>query len=542
MDFKDLRQVLSITKNEIYIIIFYSMVIGLLSLVLPIAAQGLVTIVSFGSLRQPLFILVFAVFVLLIAAAIFRLLQNVLLEIFQQRVFAVSALNIANRLPKLKLYKIKDYQPTELLNRFFDVVTIQKCLADILLNFTSIILQSILGMILLAFYHPALLVFDIFYIFFLVLVVWLPFKPAMQTAYIESDAKYDVVSWLEEMVRVPFLFHFQGAGEFGVKKADQYVATYIKARKQHFYFLLQHLCTSYVIQIFGSTALLLVGGLLVLKNQMTLGQLVAAEIIVTSLGNSTIKLTGFLQKTYDMVAAAKKVNSLLTLPIESHDKTLDKDIIVSKPFNEAPVININNLDIIDTDKSTKTVSLVIEPRQNIVFMGYKQKVANNLVGSMLGLREPNHIEVKYNNIPVQYYSLKAFREMICYINHPEIFNGTIMENILVGRKDISLARIMEIVKHLDFEETINKLEDKLEHHIGGMQHSLSNIDLLKVCLIRACISHPSLLVIDGSLDILASHDIKIILPYLCRADKSWTLIATTNRAEIAEYFDKRIAL
>ncbi len=542
MDLKTLNNVVSITKNEIYIIIFYSVIIGLLSLVLPIAAQGLVTIVSFGSLRQPLFILVFCVLILLVVSAVFRLLQNILLEIFQQRIFAVTALKIANRLPKLKLNKLKDYQPTELLNRFFDVITIQSSLADLLLNFTSLVLQGILGMILLAFYHPALLVFDIVYISLLLIAILVPFKSALKTAYVESNAKYDVVGWLEEMVRVPFLFHFQGAGIFGVKNADKKVTTYIKARKLHYKYLLQHLCGSYIIQILGSTSLLLVGGLLVLNNQMTLGQLVAAEIIVTSLGNSTIKISGFLQKTYDLLTAADKVNSLLTLPLESNNQNLSKDLICDKPFDAAPTINISNIDVFNDDKRLVQTNLTIEPNENVVFMGYKQRSANNLIASMMGLREPNHIEVRYNNIPVQYYSLKIFREMVCYINHPEIFTGSILENILVGRGDIALAAVMDMIKHFEFEDTINKLSGKLEYKICGTQHELSTVDILKIVLIRACLSKPHLMVIDGALDMLSVHDLNVIMPVLCANDKSWTLITTTNRSDIANYFSRRVNL
>lgn len=539
MDTKKLTDVLSISKNEIYIVIFYSFAVGLLSLVLPIAAQGLVTIVSFGSVRQPLFILTFAVFVLLTISAVFRILQSILAETFQQRLFVMISLKVAERLPKLQMKTLRDYHGTELLNRFFDVVTIQKSLADILLNSGGIILQSILGMILLAFYHPALLVFDIIYIIGLVIAVMLPFRSAEATAYKESDAKYEVAAWLEEMARVPYVFHFQGNGRYGIEKADEVTANYIMARQSHYKVILQHLCGTYFIQVIASTALLFVGGLLVLNNQMTLGQLVAAEIVVTSLGSSTTKIGRFLEKIYDLLAATSKVHTLLTLPIDTDNNKEIKSLAIKSPFESAPSIEVNDLKF---SNNLKPISFTIQPAESLVFLSFTPAGKSRLLNSLLGLDEFLEGDIKYNNVPLKYYSINAFRNRISYVHGIDLFDGSILDNILVGRKDVPLDKVIELVNHLQLDRTINMLPDKLESYIGGYSQPLSTVERMKIMIMRSYISNPYLIVIDGALDIFSREDLMLVLSLMNQPQKKWTLIVTTQREDVAHHFNNRIEL
>lgn len=542
MELRKFLDIVSISRNEIYIIIFYSFAIGLLSLALPIAAQGLVTIVSFGAIRQPLFVLTFAVLILLISSGVFRLLQSILIEVFQQRLFAVSALKIAERLPKLQLKILTDYHGTELLNRFFDVITIQKNLSDILLNFTGIVLQSILGMLLLAVYHPALLVFDIIYILLLSVVIIFPFKLALASACQESNAKYDVVAWLEEMVRVPYVFHFQGNATFGIEKADQITSEYIRARQNHYKYIFQHLTGTYVIQAIGLTSLLLVGGLLVLNNQMTLGQLVAAEIIVSSIGSSTIKMGIFLEKIYDLLAATEKVHTLLTLPTEIDSKHEYKSVAIRSSFESAPSLEVSNLVITDTNNQTQRLNFSVKSLESIAFVGYKPGGKSKLIQCLIGLHEPVTGEIYYNNIPLKYYSLKAFRKNVSYIHEIEMFDGTILENILVGRSNIPLDNIIKLINLLHLDVAINKLDDKLDSHIGCFHQPLSSVERMKIMFIRAFISQPYLLVIDGALDIFSQEDLEVVLQLLNQPDKPWTLLVTTRRQDVAKYFERRIFL
>jgi len=116
---KRLKGILSIARDDLWVVVIYGSAIGLFSLVIPIAAQGLVTIVSFGTILQPIAMLALAVFILLSAAAVLRIFQAILAENIQQRIFARVALELASRLPKIKLSTLDNRRGTELVNRFF---------------------------------------------------------------------------------------------------------------------------------------------------------------------------------------------------------------------------------------------------------------------------------------------------------------------------------------------------------------------------------------------------------------------------------------
>lgn len=124
--FQRAKQILSISYDTLWVVITYSVSVSVLSLIIPIAAQSLVNIVSFGSLFQPIVVLTTIVIMTLTGASIIRILQASLVETIQQRIFATVALDLAKNLPKISLAMFNKYRGSELVNYFFDVLVVQK--------------------------------------------------------------------------------------------------------------------------------------------------------------------------------------------------------------------------------------------------------------------------------------------------------------------------------------------------------------------------------------------------------------------------------
>ena len=91
--------------------------------------------------------------------------------------------------------------------------------------------------------------------------------------------KYQLVEWLEEIARHPLLFKGPGGAAFALARADDLVRGYLDARREHFRILMRQIVGLLALEVAAGTALLGVGGWLVLNQQLTLGQLVAAEIM-----------------------------------------------------------------------------------------------------------------------------------------------------------------------------------------------------------------------------------------------------------------------
>jgi ABC-type bacteriocin/lantibiotic exporter with double-glycine peptidase domain len=211
---------------------------------------------------------------------------------------------------------LEAHQGPELVNRFFDVVTVQKSASGLLLDGINVLFSTLIGLVVLGFYHPLLLLFASILLAMLVLVVFLPGHRAVRTSIDESYAKHAVVGWLEQIAMFPLLFRASGAADLACSRANQLALDYLAARKSHFRILLGQVIGLLGLQAVASSALLTIGGWLVLRAELTLGQLVASELIVASIVAAMSKLGKHLESWYDAMAAVDKLGYLVDLPIE----------------------------------------------------------------------------------------------------------------------------------------------------------------------------------------------------------------------------------
>ena len=534
---KKIAEIIQLSRNEISLIAIYSVIIGLLSLALPIAAQALVNIVSFGSIRQPLFVLGFLVFIVLVAAAVFRFLQVILMENIQQHLFVHRALDMARLIPTWSQSVFDQYRGTEMMNRFFDIFTLQKALAGILISGISVVLQIFLGMFLLATYHPLLLFFDIVLLFAFALTIWVPWHSGIESALGESDQKYLVAGWLEEIARLSLLFKFSDNNKYAFKVADEKISNYILARQKHFKNLIKHILIGYSIQVLASSSLLMLGGILVIKNQLTLGQLVAAEIVVTAMGVSISKLGKHFENIYDLLAAANKIDFLLSLPKEKLLNSNHSPVA----FQAAPKIELKNLNSYAGKNFhiLKNINFVIHHNERCVIHGALGSGKSLLLEILLGLKEPSSGEVFYNDIPLSEYSISLLRQQTTYIKNIQFYDGSIIENLCMGN-EIPLETIRNTLAHFDLSDTISRLKSGIHTELSGTQNALSTIELQKLMLVRAALAKPYFLILDEILDLLPENSLKKVIETIFSTEYNWTVIATTRRKDIMERFTRRI--
>jgi putative ABC transport system ATP-binding protein len=539
------KDILAIDKDIYWIILVYGISVSVLSLIIPIAAQVLVNIVSFGTLLQPLVILACIVFFMLGSGAVLRIFQASMVELVQQKIFANVALTLAERLPLVLLSAFNQKRRVEIANRFFDVFLIQKSTATILISGLEVMLQAFFSMVLLAFYHPLLLAFDLCLITALVLVLWLPWRAGLKSALQESQEKYEVAGWLEELLHNLLLFKVQNNAEFALKKADEKIAHYLLARKKHFKNLLVHFYGTYGIYVISSSALLGIGGFLVIHQQLTLGQLVAAEIVLSSLVTGIINLNKHIENVYDLLASSEKLGILLELPIEQRDNSqsgLREGL--QNTLKLPPSICAENLSFIADSQSPvfQNLSFNIEAQKFYVIYGTKGTGKSVLINVILGFIPLQKGLIKINEVPLQEYPAYDLRNHFALIRSVEIFTGSILENLILHRTDISLEKIYELLKQFDLLDAIAKLPEGLHTGLPGNHKILSTIELQKLMLVRALLAKPSLILIDGALDHMSQKDFDLIQKNLIEYQPKFTLIVTTRREDIAMRFPHKITL
>ncbi|RYX90335.1 hypothetical protein EON78_07010 [bacterium] len=139
---------------------------------------------------------------------------------------------------------------------------------------------------------------------------------AVNSSIKESKIKYKVVAWLEEIALNVTSFKSSYGYLHAMKKSDILIKEYLKERKGHFSILLRLFSGSLFLQVLASSLLLGMGGWLVMQQQLTIGQLVASEIIVASIVTGFTKFGKQLETYYDLLAAVDKLGHLTGLEME----------------------------------------------------------------------------------------------------------------------------------------------------------------------------------------------------------------------------------
>ncbi|MBM4075241.1 MAG: ABC transporter ATP-binding protein, partial [Planctomycetes bacterium] len=306
-------EILTPEFGDIFVLFIITLAVALLATAVPIAGQQLVRTVTFGTLYQPIVVLSLMLLLFLAFMGALQALNVFVVELIQQRIFARTVADLALRLPRANYQALRLANGPELVNRFFDIATVQKIVAGLLVDGLSLVLTTVIGMMLLAFYHPFLLGYDVMLLVMLIFVVLIMGRGGTKTAIQESIEKYRVAGWLEDIARCPLAFRLSGGIDFAMARADRLTAFYLNARRKHFRVLLRQILSLFAIQAFASTTLLGLGGYLVMHEQLTLGQLVAAELIVTMIVSSFAKLSKHIEGFFDLMAAIDKLGHVSDL-------------------------------------------------------------------------------------------------------------------------------------------------------------------------------------------------------------------------------------
>lgn len=530
-----LVSLLRLERDDIGVALVYAAGVGIVSLAAPIGVQALVNTVAFGALLQPLVVLTLLVLVALAFAGVLRALWAWVVERIQRRVFVRVTVDLAHRLPRLRKDAMGDAYGPELVNRFFDVLTVQKGAATLLVDGATIALQTIVGMIVLAFYHPLLLAFDVALVLTVGFVLLGLGGGAVKTAVKESKAKYAVAAWLEEMVLHPAAFRSGGTAEFARTRSEDLLHDWIGARTKHWKVLFRQIAGALVVQALASAALLGVGGFLVMSGKVTLGQLVAAELIVTAVVAGIAKLGKQLESFYDLCAGVDKLGHLVDLPLEipggaalprrpAGARVELSSVAFTHPAARAPLF--------------ENVSLSIASGARVAVVGPSGAGKSTLVDLLFGTRVPKAGRIDIDGVDLRDLDLAALREQIALVRDVEIFDGTIAENVRVGRPDVNGNDVRAALEAVGFYAEVTALPEGLDTrlHTGGAQ--LSQGQARKLCVARAVAGKPRLILLDVALSDLDPASRKPILAALFDREAPWTLLVTTHDREILRSTDE----
>lgn len=531
-------------RRDILMLLVFAMFSGILYLALPLTVDTVVTNLAFGAQAEPymqaLVIVAQILTVCLILQAMIIAFQYYVAELIQRRIFVRAAGDLAYRLPRVCAKAFDGVYGPELVNRFLDIATVKKNTALFLLDGINILAASLVGMTLLALYHPILMAFVAVLIVILVAMIGLLGRKAVSTAIQESRAKYDLVGWFEEIAAYPLLFKGPGGYEMAYQRANMLATEFVHKRSGHFRVLFQQIIGLLVISVIASVALLFIGTWLVLSQQLTLGQLVASELIMSSIVASLVKLGKMLESWYDTMAATDKLGHLFDL--ETEIEVGEKPANTNRDLGMAVAANELSFSYDDGPVIFENKSFELEPGDRVGLFGPQGSGVSSMLELLFAVRQPSSGHLSFDGLDSRNWHLESLRNQTQILRPDEFVDGTIVENLRLGRPEIAMEEVrMALEKVGLLDELLNRPEGlNLRLRIGGSP--LSTRQRISLTVARALVQKPRLLLIDEIFDGLDDQTLQRLTQLVLGSGLPWTVVVATRMPEVISYCNRKIEL
>lgn len=527
-------------RSEIRNVYIYSIFNGLVNLSVPIGIQAIINLIQGGQVNTSWFVLLFLVILGVALTGILQISQLRITENLQQKIFTRAAFEFAYRIPRLDLMSLRNHYAPELTNRFFDIVSVQKGLSKIIIDFSAAGIQVVFGLILLSLYHPFFILFSIILVLLVYTIFKLTAKQGLVSSLEESKHKYKIAHWLQEMARANTTFKLASNSLLAMDKTNSQAAKYVSARESHFKILVKQYGLMVSFKVMITAGLLAMGGLLVMDQQMNIGQFVAAELIILLVLSSVEKLILSLETVYDVLTSLEKIGQVTDMPLDQKDGTgiilqnqngialKVNDLVFSYPHQNYPTIN--------------KLSFELAPKAKVWVSGENGSGKSTLISLLAGLFPQDSGQIVYNNIPLQDIDRCSLHELSgFYLSTDELFEGTIIDNITLGR-NISFEQLIWACKQLELDDFIQQ-QKQAYHTIIKPQGQLFPRSIIeKLLLARAIVSNPSLLLIEDVFTNINEEERERIARFLFQPEQNWTLILTSKDSIFKKYAGQHIHL
>ena len=533
--------VIRIEKREVSAIYFYAILSGLIQLSLPLGIQAIINFsqVAAGRTKLPvsMWLLIFLVVGGVLVVGIVQVNQMKVVERIQQRIFTRYAFEFTYKIPRFDIKKVDKYHLPELVNRFFDTVSLQKGLSNLLLDIPLAVIQIIFGLILLSLYSPLFVLLGILLIIILYLVLHLTAKKGLDASIRESDFKYSAAAWIEELARTFKTFKVSGKQNLHLQKTDKLVVGYLESRTDHFDVLKFQYWSLILFKLLVTATMLIVGAILLIEQQLNVGQFIAAEIVILTVLSAVEKMIISLDKAYDVLTSLEKLSKVTDQELEERTKTL------YAKNEQGAHLTLKELSFgYDNNTILSNLNIDIRSGEKICIQGEAASGKSVLLELLSGGFPDAKGTLLVDQIPIGNYNIDSYRNQIGVFYHEQdIFKGTLYENITMGDNSITPSTLLELAKVVGLENYIASLPKGFDTELKPTGKGMSSIVAKKILLVRAFASTPSLLLLDEPFEIAGGENCEKIAEYLLNL-KNVTVVVVTGDKNYASKCDQVITL
>lgn len=530
-------------SRDIGYLYLFALLRGLIMLSLPLGIQAIINLIGGGQVATSWGVLIGFVSLGILFTGVLQVLELSLSEHIKQRIFSRSALEFAYRLPRIRNNAARGRYLPDLTNRFFDTLTIQKGLNKVLIDVPVSIMQILLGLLLLSFYHPFFIGFALFLLLLLYGMFRFTGMTGMQSSMEESKYKYATAQWLEELGRSNGTFKLAGNTELPLDKADNLASNYIKARRKHFRVLLGHYWALVGFKTVVTMALLILGGILVISERMNLGQFVAAEIIIILLLNAVEKVVLGLESIYDVLTALEKIGEVTDLPLEEQDgATFARSTDEGGPMAvELRAIGFRSH--WTGSPVLRNVDLRVAPGEKVCISGADGSGKSTLLQIIAGMVDPDEGTILLDGEGMRGICPKHLRSaMGDSFSNEDIFNGTVLENIVLGRSWVSELDARDAAVRTGLMPMLADLPKGLATILDPQGSTLPRSLMKRIIIARCIAGRPRLVLFEDDSLPKTNRSQENLLDLLTGQQATFTLIAVSNDPVLRAHCDRSLRI
>lgn len=526
-------RLLNVERKEIFYVYVYAVFNGFLQLSFPLGIQAIISLLTGAQISTSWVVLVSLVTFGIFLSGIVQLMQQSIIERLQQRIFIRAAFEFSFRFGHISEETLNQYYPSSLANRFFDILSIQKGLPKLLIDLSGAALQFLFGLILLSFYHSFFVFFGFLMVAVLIFVLAITWNRALDSSLLESKYKYKIADWLDESIRNSETFKYGGDSDLTLKHTDSLVSNYLKARKEHFRILVIQFFNFNVFKTIITAGLLILGSLLVIRQEINLGQFVASEIIILLVIGASEKLISCIETLFDVLTGVEKMGNVTDIMVENN-AGMDFSEMEENAGMEVELQNVSFHYPEKTDKTLKKLNLNIPSQARICISGHNNTGKSTFLRIIAGIYTQHEGNLLYNKVPRDTFKIKSLRASMGLVSqNGHLFQGTIAENIMLGREHISIDTLIKTLERLDLMSFMQSLPKGFHTEIQPQGKGISRSITRKILLARAIIDNPKLLLIDNSLEEIEREELLKIMADITDNRNKWTLVMVSNRPIIA---------
>jgi putative ABC transport system ATP-binding protein len=491
------RWMLGLMKTErsfIWLALVYGVAVSVLSLATPISVQMLINSVANTALVTPLVTLAGTLLGLLLIAVLLSALRIYAMELFARRFYARQVAEITLRSIHARNPFFEDTKRQDLFNRYFDVVTVQKAVPSLLIGGFTIILQSAVGFAVTAFYHPFFLAFNLIVIglAFLILLVWT--RGAIRSGIAMSHAKYATAGWLENVGASNGFYKSGRHVDYALDRSEGVTAEYIAAKAKHFRYTISQTVAFLLLYALASAGLLALGGWLVIQGELSIGQLVAAELILSAAFFGLGQMGAYLDITYDLIAASEEIGMFYQIEQEEtaregEDAIGHSDLVLRRVTHSATVANV-------------TFDLAIPAGSQLIAQAETHDVQRLFTHAMKRYITPDTGVVTLGGQDITMVDMFHLRSEIIVLDRPTIVQASIRDYLRLAGPGVTSSDALRALALVRLEERVMALPDGLDTLLSTSGWPLSYAELLRLKLAGAMLKAPRILIMTGLFDMV----------------------------------------